>query len=192
MFYVNLKNASSFVQLDFELDANHEVGTTYDDYLSCSWLKLSQEQEEFHNTNPSASVKEVLDCELTPPYAPTLDEIRVRKLSELNRYDISDTVNQFYLSGSPMWIDKDTRVGLMNSINIEKQAGRTDTNLWFAGVNFSFPIEQAVGMLNALELYALDCYNTTQRHIAAISAMTTKEDIEAYDFSINYPDKLNF
>lgn len=122
----------------------------------------------------------------------TLEELRAQKIAEVIAYDSSDAVNQFHISESPMWLDKEMRVGLMNSINIERQAGRTETNLWFNGVNFIFTIEQALGMLNALELYALDCYNTTQRHIAAINALDTKEEVEAYDFTTNYPDKLNF
>lgn len=122
----------------------------------------------------------------------TIEELRAQQVNDIIAYDKSDAVNQFYILESPMWLDKEMRVGLMNSINIEKAAGRTETNLWFGGVCFSFPIEQAIGMLNALELYALDCYNTTQRHIAAINALDTKEEVEAYDFTVNYPDKLNF
>lgn len=192
MMYVNLSTNNIFVQLDFELDENYNVGTTYSDYLSGSWVKLTPEQGEFYQLNPFASVKEVFDCKLTPVYVPTLEEVKGRKIKCITQHDSSDEVNQFYISESPMWLDKEMRVGLMNSINIERSAGRTETNLWFGGVCFSFTIEQAIGMLNALELYALDCYNTTQRHIAAINALYTKEEIEAYDFTVNYPDKLNF
>ena len=47
-------------------------------------------------------------------------------------------------------------------------------------------------MLSALELYALDCYNVTAAHKADIEALTTVEDVVAYDYEIDYPEKLNF
>ena len=96
------------------------------------------------------------------------------------------------MGGSPMWLDKSTRVGLMNSIGIEKDAGRETTTLWFSGMRFTIPVHPAIGMLNALELYALECYNATQAHIAAVSALQTVEEIEAYDYTVGYPEKLVF
>ena len=47
-------------------------------------------------------------------------------------------------------------------------------------------------MLAALELYALASYNATQEHIAAVKALATKEEVEAYDYTSGYPDKLVF
>ena len=47
-------------------------------------------------------------------------------------------------------------------------------------------------MLSALELYALECYNVTAAHKAAVSALESVEDIVAYDYTENYPEKLNF
>jgi hypothetical protein len=47
-------------------------------------------------------------------------------------------------------------------------------------------------MLSALEVYAVDCYNKTTDHQYAINALGTIEEIEAYDFTIGYPEKLIF
>lgn len=191
MTYIYIKN-NEILSFDFELDSRYNVGTTYEDYADGLYVRLNNEQVAFMNANQNASIREIFDMKLNPPYVPTVEAVREGKIAEINRYDASEAVNSFSIGGSPMWLDKNMRVGLMNSINIERQAGRTETNLWFNGVNFIFTIEQALGMLNALELYALDCYNTTQRHIAAINALDTKEEVEAYDFTVNYPDKLNF
>ena len=115
-----------------------------------------------------------------------------KKIAEINGYDISENVNSFMLGNNSMWLDKSTRVGLMNSIGIEKDAGRETTTLWFSGMRFTIPVHPAIGMLNALELYALECYNATQAHIAAVSALQTVEEIEAYDYTVGYPEKLVF
>lgn len=192
MLYVNIDSESKVINLDFELDDNYEVGATYEDYLDGKWVKLNAEQEVFYNANPSASVKEVLNCALNPPYESSLDDMKNMKVSEITAYDGSDAVNQFTLGGKQMWLDKDTRVGLVNSINIEKAAGKETTTLWFDAVQYAIPVDTALQMLAALELYALDCYNVTQSHIASVKLLDTIETLEAYDYTSGYPDKLVF
>ena len=46
--------------------------------------------------------------------------------------------------------------------------------------------------LNRLENYACAAYNITSRHIAAVNALETVEEVEAYDFQKFYPEKLTF
>ena len=75
---------------------------------------------------------------------------------------------------------------------IEKEAGKTETVLWYDAVKYVIPIPDALDMLNTLELYALNCYNVTQSHIAAVRALQTIEEIENYDYTIGYPEKLSF
>lgn len=192
MLYVNIDSASKVINLDFELDDNYEVGTTYEDYLDGKWVKLNADQEEFYNTHPSASIREIFDCELTPPYELSLDDLKNMKVSEITAYDGSDAVNSFTLGGKQMWLDKDTRVGLVNSIGIEQAAGKETTVLWYDAVKYVIPIPLALQMLAALELYALASYNATQEHIAAVRLLTSKEEVEAYDYTSGYPDKLVF
>lgn len=176
----------------FELDENYEVGSTYEDSLDGAWVPLSKEQEEFYSAHPSASVREIFDCALTPPYEPTLEDMKNRKVGEISAYDRSEDVNQFSLGGKQMWLDKDTRVGLANSISIEQAAGKETTVLWYDAVKYVIPIPLALQMLAALELYALASYNATQEHIAAVMLLETKEEVEAYDYTAGYPDKLVF
>lgn len=192
MLYVNIDSESKVINLDFELDDNYEVGATYEDYLDGKWVKLNAEQEVFYNANPSASVKEVLNCALNPPYESSLDDMKNMKVSEITAYDGSDAVNQFTLGGKQMWLNKDTRVGLVNSITIEQTAGKETTVLWYDAMKYLIPIPLALQMLAALELYALDSYNATQEHIAAVKALATKEEVETYDYTSGYPDKLVF
>lgn len=121
-----------------------------------------------------------------------IEETRAQKLDELRLFDSSKTVNQFSIDNVFGWLSKSTRVGLVNSINIEKEAGRSETSIWIGDTKFVLSIERAIDMLQQLELYALACYDTTQRHINAINQLETKEEIEAYNFKTGYPGKLNF
>ena len=118
----------------------------------------------------------------------TIEETRSQKLDESRLFDSSEAVNQFSMG----WLNKSTRVGLMNSINIEKEAGRSETSIWIGDTKFVLSIERAIDILQQLELYALACYDTTQRHTKAIQQLETKEEIEAYNFKTGYPGKLSF
>lgn len=122
----------------------------------------------------------------------TIAEIKGLKVAKIEAYDKSDAVNSFRMNGIPMWLDKNTRVGLMNSINCEQNVGKTNTVLWYNITKFVIPVIDAIAMLNALELYALNSYNVTQSHIAAVKGLNTKEEIEVYDFMTGYPEKLQF
>ena len=62
-------------------------------------------------------------------YEYDIEEVRKMKISEIQVFDKSTNVNSFDLLGKSMWLDKSTRVGLFNSISIEKNAGKSDTVL---------------------------------------------------------------
>lgn len=121
-----------------------------------------------------------------------LEPMRKALLHNIETYDTSAAVNSFTLGGKQMWLPKETRVGLVNSVTIEKNAGKETTVLWFGGERYELPVDTALQMLSALELYALECYNVTAAHKAAVSALESVEDIVAYDYTTDYPEKLNF
>ena len=122
----------------------------------------------------------------------TIDELKEMKIAEINTYDKSDAVNSFTLAGKQIWLDKDTRVGLVNSIRIEKESGRMNTTLWYNAEKYVIPVDTALQMLNRLELYTLDCYNVTQSHIAAVKGLSDAGQVEAYNYKTGYPEQLNF
>lgn len=131
----------------------------------------------------------------TPP-APTPEQLLARAKERMVRhiedYDKSEEVNLFYIGDTPMWLDKETRTGLMLRFQAEIALGNENTTLWAKGVQYPLPLATAVQMLYALEVYASMCYDQTQAHLAAIDALTTVEEVEAYDYTWGYPDKLRF
>lgn len=111
---------------------------------------------------------------------------------QIQGYDTSDNVNCFFLDELPFWIDKATRVGLVNSLNMEKSAGRSISTLWVGNQTIQLSIELALGLLQALELYALDCYGVTAAHLAAIENSNTIDELRDFDKSADYPAMLRF
>lgn len=124
--------------------------------------------------------------------APTFDQLKERKRDELLAFDSSTEVNEFSIGGTPVWLDKATRAGLMLRFQAEQASGQEQTTLWYEGQQFTLNVIDAVRMLYALELYASACYDRTQAHLLAIDALTTAEDVEAYDYTTGYPEKITF
>lgn len=111
-------------------------------------------------------------------------------LSAIEAYDASDSVNAFMLNGQKVWLDKATRVGLMNSTTIAKAMGQATTTLWLGEAKLVVDCDKAIQLLSALEMYALECFNVTAAHKKAVTEMTTLEDVLGYDYTCGYPQKL--
>lgn len=112
------------------------------------------------------------------------------KVAEIEAYDTSDKVNGFMLNGMTVWLDKATRVGLMNSTTIAKAAGLETTTLWLGDVKLEVDCDKAIQLLSALEMYALECFNVTAAHKKAVSELKTIKEVEAFDVTAGYPQQL--
>ena len=121
-----------------------------------------------------------------------LDVTKEEAIEQITEYDQSEDVNSFTLQGKQMWLPKETRVGLVNSVTIEKNAGKETTVLWFGGEKYELPVDTALQMLADLELYAVQCYNTTAMHKANVISLGSVDDVVNYDYTLHYPEKLNF
>lgn len=111
-------------------------------------------------------------------------------LKKIEAYDTSSAVNGFTLNGTVVWLDKATRVGLMNSTSITKAMGQPTTTLWLGESKMEVPCDTAIQLLSALEMYALECFNVTAAHKKAVSELTSIEEVEKYDITAGYPAQL--
>lgn len=119
-----------------------------------------------------------------------LDQAKEKLIAEITAYDTSDKVNGFMLNGLLVWLDKATRVGLMNSTTIAKAAGQETTTLWLKGIKLVVGCDKAIQLLSALEMYALECFNVTASHKAAVGELKSIEEVEVYDYKAGYPKML--
>ena len=142
--------------------------------------------------------------EFIPPAKeePTEEELlrkaKEEKLKRLHEYDSSKSVNVCYIryggQSISYWADKHERDALKSAVRDYISLGKTEYRLDLREMGFSItlPCELLLQMLAALEVYATECYNKTTDHEFAIKALTTKDEIEAYDFTVGYPEKLVF
>ena len=122
--------------------------------------------------------------------AAVLSAAKTSMLAEITAYDASSSVNSFLLNGMEVWLDKATRVGLMNSTTIAKSMGQQKTNLWLGSYQLEVDCDKAIQLLSALEMYALECFNVTAAHKKSVSELDNIEDVLTYDYKKGYPEKL--
>lgn len=143
--------------------------------------------------------------EYVPPIPPEpsaeqlLERAKKRKLDELRRYDESKEVNDCIIVYQGVeyhyWKDKHERDALKSAVRDFITMGRTEYRLDLReeGISITIPCESLLQMMAVLEVYASDCYNRTTDHDFFIKSLTTKEEIDAYEFRRNgYPDIPRF
>lgn len=118
-----------------------------------------------------------------------LQSAKEKKIAKLVEYDQSSAVNEFYLGGHPMWLTREERTQIDESIAAYEGTGETVMKKYFNGVPYTFPLTEWKQMLNALIVYASEALNATEAHKAAISALESIEAVEEYDFTTGYPAK---
>lgn len=126
-----------------------------------------------------------------PTESEKLEQAKVEKIAEITAYDTSDKVNGFVLNGAVVWLDKATRVGLMNSTTIAKGMGQATTTLWLGDTKLEVGCDMAIQLLSVLEMYALECFNVTAAHKKAVSELTDIGEVLSYDYTKGYPEKLS-
>lgn len=129
--------------------------------------------------------------EPTPTPEELLARAKASKIAELEAYNKSDAVDSFTINGKVMWLDHDLRQQLRISLDALSQAGRETVTKWFDGLEYTYPIDVWYYMLGLVEVYASDALNVTESHKAAINALESIEEVEAYQFT-GYPEKLSF
>ena len=121
-----------------------------------------------------------------------LQRAKSSKLSQIDDYNNSSNVNSFIIKGNEMWLSVEERQQIATQINANEAVGRTEMTKWYNGIEFTFQLAQWKQMLMMLEVYAGDALNVTEAHKAAVKALSTVDEVEAYDYTKGYPEKLHF
>lgn len=159
---------------------------------------LNEEMDAYECVECSMPVSEYSETAVNEAYAAWktvmanrgLARAKREVLKQIEAYDTSSAVNGFMLNGAEVWLDKATRVGLMNSTTIAKAMGQATTTLWLGGTKLEVACDKAIQLLSALEMYALECFNVTAAHKKAVAELTSVEEVLTYDYMKGYPAKL--
>lgn len=205
MNYTYLKRGIGAVVYDFVLEPeSYNVGEpTWEDYTAGKWILMSDEHIAFKEQYPNCSIKEWLELTKAPePEAPSaevlLNNAKRDKINQINNYDSSSKVNNCILNygGNSLdyWASKSERNDLKIAVQDYINAGETNYRLDLRNLSISvtIPCESLLAMLSALEVYAIKCYNKTTDHIYAVNALESIDEVNSYDYTVGYPEKLVF
>lgn len=144
---------------------------TEEQILAAGWIKV---------TEPELSDEE------------KLQKAKLDKIAQIDNYDASSEVEMFTINGIPMWLGHELRQQIRTSAEAYSSLGYTEMTKVFEGVEYTFPITTWIQMLDALEVYAAEALNTTERHKNIVNTLTTIQEIVDYDYTTAYPLKLSF
>lgn len=193
--YIKLSIAGHFVEFAEPLKAEeyNNLGSTYEDYLNNKWVLLSDEQVAFHEEHPTASVAEVWNMEITPVPPRTLEQAKSEKLMQINSYDNSSEVNGFTINGEiEGWLTPSERSNYRSSIEAAKKFSVPELSFYVGDFLMTVTPEQGDYMLDQVQLYADACAIVTKQHQLEVNALTTIEEVDAFDYTAGYPQKLDF
>ena len=180
--------------------SDDEVLRTADDFLRIGKIcreKVNEVVPQIEDATSIGSIEQIVedarqffDAVVDP--VDDLEYHKRQKIHEIEVYDISENVNGFFLGDTLLWLDKDTRTGLVNTLNSAAIVGREQVNIWFSGLYITLQIDEARQLLAALEIYATDCYNVTALHKVQVNELETIEDVDSFDVTADYPERLHF
>ena len=212
--YITKKNRLTYIGLNDLLNPLcNDIGESYLDFLAGKWVLLSEEQVQFKNEHPSATVKEVLDMKVADNQRePLPDEViksevfnraKDRKLDEIRAQDAKS--NKFFISvisegkevaNNEFWMDKDLRNSLLNvTLPALQQNGNTTAKLWSNTIpptSIDVPIDWALNCIPVVEIYAKKTYDVMQGNIAKVYAAKTVDEINSIDVESGYPPYITF
>lgn len=188
------------VQKPYSLDKAVMAGVmnAYGLTTSQDYAALSEEIERKRRVNAEdTSVKDydilvdwIRGC-LDGTYKSRVDEVRARVLAEIEAYDKSENVNGFTYNGKTLWLSKEERLSLIDRFGRELEEGVEQTNLFYGGEAIPLAPADALILVKMVSSYADKCFDQTQKHLNNVNRLSTVEELEGYDYTTGYPDKLN-
>lgn len=120
-----------------------------------------------------------------------IDMAKAAKIAEIAAYSDSDAVNSLTFNGIKTWLTRTVRDGYDTSITAAKNLGEANVTFMVGDNEMQLPVEQARRVLDLVQRYADACFLVTERHKIAVKALQTVEEVEKYDYTTGYPEKLS-
>ena len=190
--YIKYDVEGYYIDFDEKFDETlyNNIGKIFEDFLENKWVLLSDKQVAFHTANPNASVEEVWNMKLSPR---TLNQAKEEMIEKITEYDNSSEVNSFTINGKTKgWFTPEERSNYKSSIDAAKLIGIDNLSFFVGDMLLTLSPTQAEYMLAQIQLYADQCYIITKEHKLEVMGLETVEEVDAYDYTKDYPENINF
>lgn len=162
------------------------VGDTTDAYKEVSVEEADAMEKAQRETEGGKPDEETPSAEM-----PTdIDMAKAAKIAEIAAYSDSDAVNSLTFNGINTWLTRTVRDGYDTSITAAKNLGEANVTFMVGDNEMQLPVDKARRVLDLVQRYADACFIVTERHKIAVRALQTVEEVESYDYTKGYPEKL--
>lgn len=172
-----------------DTDAYKEVSVEEAQRMIEEQQRQTAEQQREKEQQQTKGEEEPKEAEQPKPLP--LDMAKERKIAEIAAYSDSDAVNSLTFNGIKTWLKPNVRANYLVSLDAAELLGETDITFVVEGVQASLPIKQVRLLLAKIQRYADACYIVTEGHKRAVRALQTVEEVESYDYTRGYPEKLS-
>ena len=104
----------------------------------------------------------------------------------------SEAVKVFSINGHSGWLNSEERGSIRRAASDKAAEGRDVFTLYLSGNGIQMTPAKVEEILKAVEVYASDCHDKTEAHKAAVEALSTPEEVQAYNYAEGYPETLEF
>lgn len=124
--------------------------------------------------------------------AEKLARAKAKKLIEIEQYAQSSAVNEFDVNGIKAWFPPDLRSNYSTSLRANEFLSNENVTFAVGGRAMATSRHNARYMLAQIQVYADATYMVTQKHKAVVAQLQSVEQVENYDNTKGYPQKLVF
>lgn len=177
------------VSYDGDISEKFELGETIEDVNNGMYILLNDAQKTFYYQNIRSTPEEIINMQRSDI---ATDYDRQKVIDKIEEYNISNNIDIFTLNGNPTWINLQSRMVMAHDLNMAKLLGKETITFWLDGVEYILNTDQGIQLLSQLESYALQCQNRTEEHKKNVSNITSYQELQDYDYTTGYPEKLEF
>ena len=150
---------------------------------------LNSEELEYYLAHPGSNRMEIMRGLIEDNIPePTVYSVKEDKKREIRDYDSSDNVNGFFIGGNVMWLSPSVRDNYMNTLQGAQRLGVETVSF----MGYDIAPADGITMLDMINLYAMQCVGVTDYHLSNIDNFQTIDEIENYDHTVGYPERLRF
>lgn len=179
MFYYFIEGSNDVFEREEEVNQ--------EDYPQ--FVLLKSEELEYYLAHPGSNRLQIMQGimdEHKPE--PTVYSVKENKKKEIRDYDSSDNVNGFFIGGNVMWLTPAVRDNYMNTLQGAQRLGVETVPF----MGYDIAPADGITMLDMINLYAMQCVSVTDYHLSNIDNFQTISEIENYDYTVGYPERLRF
>lgn len=151
-------------------------------------ITIEVNEEKITILNPS---EEMILNDGWEEFEDTAEDLKKIKLQEIINYDKSEDVNKFFINNFSLWLSREERIVIKDRFQREKDAGKEKTRLLYKGLVLELTPDIGIHLINMVSAYADQCFDVTEAHKSALNDLTTKEEIQSYDYTVGYPEKIS-